>query len=112
MSPEYAAKYRDPRWQKKRLEVMERAGFKCEACGRTDSPLAVHHLCYNGDPWETESCWLECLCEKCHYRRKLVDSTLSDVIRCLPTKGLLGQRGSLGFYLFASLVSADEGDKP
>jgi hypothetical protein len=59
---------RDPRWQRKRLEVMERAGFACEDCGETTKTLNVHHTHYvkGRKPWEYQTSELRCLCEDCH----------------------------------------------
>ena len=64
----YWEKLRDPRWQRKRLEIMERAGFKCEECGSDKNTLNVHHLIYHKghDPWEYDGSELKCLCEGCH----------------------------------------------
>ncbi|MGB4258342.1 MAG: hypothetical protein WBL15_11640 [Phycisphaerae bacterium] len=64
----YAEKLRDPRWQRKRLEIMERAGFHCEACGSDQDALNVHHGYYERglEPWEYPSETLHCLCERCH----------------------------------------------
>lgn len=60
-------KYRDPRWQKKRLQIMQRAGFKCETCGQ-EKTLNVHHGYYSRDmdPWDYPDDTLWCLCEDCH----------------------------------------------
>jgi len=70
MSPkeQYASKLKDPRWQKKRLEVMERAGFKCQACGNKSEMLAVHHQFYvwGSDPWQYPDYCFQCLCNSCH----------------------------------------------
>lgn len=68
---EFRAAYRDPRWQQKRLEVMQSAGFRCENCEDTKSTLNVHHRSYvNGrKPWEYTPIELECLCEWCHEKR-------------------------------------------
>ena len=57
-----------PNWQKKRLEIFERAGFECEDCGSNEDTLHVHHSYYKKDlaPWEYPSESLHCLCEKCH----------------------------------------------
>lgn len=33
MSKSYAEKFKDPRWQKKRLKIMERDNWKCCECG-------------------------------------------------------------------------------
>ena len=29
----YSEKLKDPRWQKKRLEILERDNFRCQYCG-------------------------------------------------------------------------------
>lgn len=42
----YSEKLKDPRWQKKRLEVMESNEFCCEMCGDNESTLHVHHKEY------------------------------------------------------------------
>jgi hypothetical protein len=59
---------RDPRWQRKRLEILNRADFTCEECGSTDKTLNVHHKRYRKGamPWEYENDELRCLCEGCH----------------------------------------------
>ena len=58
--------YKDPRWQKRRLQIMERDGWACIACGRTDQTLHVHHKAYHGMPWDVSDHSLQTLCEKCH----------------------------------------------
>jgi hypothetical protein len=64
----YYEKLRDPRWQEKRLEIMKRAGFRCENCGNDKKTLHVHHGYYERglDPWEYDNDTLWCLCEDCH----------------------------------------------
>lgn len=62
----YAEKLKDPRWQKKRLQILSRDKWKCKKCRDTETTLNVHHLEYNGDPWETENKKLVTLCEDCH----------------------------------------------
>lgn len=67
----YYQKLKDPRWQKRRLEVMQRDGFKCRDCGRTDLTLHVHHCAYAArDPWEARDNVLLTLCEECHEIRQ------------------------------------------
>jgi len=63
----YKEKLKDPRWQKKRLEIMRRDGFKCVECGNDKIELHVHHLKYSGDPWETSNSDLITVCHHCHY---------------------------------------------
>jgi len=63
----YAEKLGDPRWQKKRLEIMKRDEFTCQKCGCKRRTLHVHHKEYNGnDPWDYEDDKLIVLCNKCH----------------------------------------------
>ncbi len=62
----YSEKLKDPRWQKKRLEILNRDEFTCRLCGDDKLTLHVHHICYNGNPWEANSDRLITLCEACH----------------------------------------------
>lgn len=50
----YKEKLTDPRWQRVRLEVFNRAGFACEVCGDKSSTLHAHHgtYFYGIDPWD------------------------------------------------------------
>ncbi len=68
LKSKYAAKYRHPKWQKKRLEVMERDGFKCFKCESEDNTLNVHHAYYvtGRDIWDYPMHSLKTLCEDCH----------------------------------------------
>ena len=66
MSDSFHDWYKDPRWQKKRLEILQRDGWKCLACGDSESTLHVHHLSYSGPPWAVENDQLQTLCDDCH----------------------------------------------
>lgn len=61
-----ANKYNDPRWQRLRLEVMQRDDFTCCKCGRSTETLNVHHKRYSGEIWESPQEDLQTLCESCH----------------------------------------------
>lgn len=63
----YSEKLKDPRWQRKRLEVLQRDNFTCSCCGDDKSTLHVHHVKYNGEPWEVDSSLLVTFCELCHF---------------------------------------------
>jgi hypothetical protein len=66
----YAEKLKHPKWQRRRLEVLERDGFKCRDCGESEKQLHVHHCHYEkGEPWDTSLRFLQTLCEDCHTRR-------------------------------------------
>ena len=68
MSDAFFDQYRDPRWQKKRLDVFERDVFACTECGARDKPLHAHHRRYiRGAPvWAYKAFMLLTLCEDCH----------------------------------------------
>lgn len=64
----YAELLKDPRWQMKRLEILQRDNFTCQHCGRKDKELHVHHTKYKrrAKPWEYDNKYLITLCKKCH----------------------------------------------
>jgi 5-methylcytosine-specific restriction endonuclease McrA len=64
----YYEKLKDPRWQKKRLEILNRDGFKCTLCGEEQITLHVHHKVYEygKNPWEYNNSVFTTLCETCH----------------------------------------------
>lgn len=66
--PSYAEQMLDPRWQRKRLEAMQAAGWKCERCSDDKTTLHVHHHEYRRGAlaWEYELHELQCLCSHCH----------------------------------------------
>ena len=73
----YSEKLRDPRWQKKRLCVMQRDGFACRDCGDEKSTLQVHHCHYEkGGPWMTDERFLLTLCADCHEKRGEIEHDL------------------------------------
>lgn len=65
---DYAEQRRDPRWQKKRLQIMERDGFKCISCDASDKTLHIHHAYYvkGRMPWEYPNFSLSTMCWECH----------------------------------------------
>ncbi|MBP9881544.1 MAG: HNH endonuclease [Chitinophagales bacterium] len=64
----YLEKLTDPRWQKKRLEIMERDKFTCQSCGNKELTLNVHHTAYekNKNPWEYDNNTMVTICKNCH----------------------------------------------
>lgn len=65
---EWMDKYLDPRWQKKKSEIMVRDGFVCKWCGANDKTLHVHHTKYHSEPWTTPNEYLVTICESCHLK--------------------------------------------
>jgi len=68
---EFWAHYQDPRWQKMRLEIMQRDDFTCRDCRDKEKTLNVHHAYYvkGRRPWEYPAFSLETLCRDCHEER-------------------------------------------
>jgi len=64
----YSEKLKHPKWQKKRLEVLQKDNFTCQFCGEKEKTLHVHHYIYRKgmQPWDYELCDLGTLCKDCH----------------------------------------------
>jgi hypothetical protein len=60
--------YEHPEWQRKRLRIMERDGFRCKSCDDKTTQLHVHHLYYVGGRriWDYPDLSLTTLCKPCH----------------------------------------------
>lgn len=82
----YAVKFKDPRWQKRRLEVMNDFGWHCQMCMDSDTTLHVHHRYYrrDTDPWDYPDTAFAVLCETCHEeetpRRKAAQQRLIEAV--------------------------------
>lgn len=85
----YSEQLKDPRWQKKRLEIMERDKFTCQRCYDDESTLHVHHKHYHKGrmPWDYEPHELVTLCESCHEGVHDEDAGWKDVLARLPLDG-------------------------
>ena len=62
----YSEKLKSPKWQKKRLEVLNRDKFRCCTCGDEETELHVHHLKYTKEPYDAPLEDLQTLCKVCH----------------------------------------------
>lgn len=65
---DYVERLKDPRWQRKRLEILQRDNFTCLDCGAKRATLHVHHCFYvfGKDPWDYDDSTLRTLCDECH----------------------------------------------
>jgi hypothetical protein len=65
---DYKEQLKSPKWQKKRLEIMQRDNFTCQICGETEKQLHVHHLAYlpGRNIWDYSAQHLITVCEECH----------------------------------------------
>ena len=86
----YAEKLRDPRWQRKRLEILERDGWACRECEAKDKTLHVHHGFYakGYEPWEYPNESLHTLCEDCHTNYQEAISEIHQGIGIAPLSAL------------------------
>jgi hypothetical protein len=84
---DYLDQYKDPRWQKKRLEILERDQWMCQVCGDDGSELNVHHKIYFKDKkvWEYDNEYLETLCDKCHSEAHLTKIKIEKLMAHIPS---------------------------
>ena len=75
----YTDLFKHKRWQKKRLEVLQRDNWKCAHCTmlgsdseEDNSTLHIHHRYYKGkrQPWEYPLESLVTLCAECHEKEE------------------------------------------
>lgn len=86
----YSEKLKSPKWQKKRLEILQRDNFKCLCCNNDEKTLHIHHLEYNNcEPWEYENASLITLCEDCHNNEEFLKNFTSPSIEYLTRLGFL-----------------------
>ena len=83
----YSDKLKDPRWQKKRLEVLNLHGFKCEKCKCETKELHVHHRFYitGREVWQYDNDVLQVLCCDCHEKEHSKE-LISKTIEVIPEK--------------------------
>ena len=80
----YAEKLKDPRWQRKRLEIFQRDGFTCRDCCSNEKTVHLHHCFYQkGDPWDTDEKFLLTLCCDCHESRQAIEDQIKESIGLL-----------------------------
>jgi 5-methylcytosine-specific restriction endonuclease McrA len=64
----YSELLKDPRWQRKRLEIFNRDNWTCTFCESKTKQLQVHHIFYLlfMKPWEYPDELLTTSCVDCH----------------------------------------------
>jgi 5-methylcytosine-specific restriction endonuclease McrA len=90
----YSEKLRSPKWQRKRLEILQRDGFKCIFCGSDDRNLQVHHIVYwKREPWDYPDYLYQTLCDECHDERQRLTDKIVHALRIavakVPTERLI-----------------------
>ena len=82
----YSEKLKHPKWQKKRLEALQDAGWKCQRCEDSETELHVHHLKYHGDPWDVPLSFLAVLCSMCHESAHELKAAIAPVPELSPSE--------------------------
>lgn len=96
----YKEKLLDPRWQKKRLEILQRDNFTCQLCKSKEKTLHVHHKKYisNMSPWEYNNDLLSTLCFECHeVEKENMEYQLDNLQDLASSLFLSGHLGILNF---------------
>ena len=77
----YAEKLLDPRWQQKRLRVLERDKFTCQLCNDAETTLHIHHFFYISgyEPWDYKDEDLITYCKHCHSLVEFAKTHFKDV---------------------------------
>ena len=83
----YSEQLKHPKWQRRRLEVLQAMGFACEQCRVEDKTLHVHHRRYvkGRMVWEYPDVELTVLCEDCHQQYHEWKELLDELLAIVPT---------------------------
>ena len=98
----YQQQLLDPRWQKKRLEIMSRDHWRCRDCGNWQKQLTVHHCIYIRTCylWECPEELMLTLCWPCHKTRQQMEESihvsLAKILSVWPQKRL--EHGHLWYF--------------
>lgn len=81
----------DPRWQRRRLEIFNRDGFKCRECNSQTETLSVHHSYYEKGvmAWEYPDEALRSVCRDCHKLRSEAERVLLRALHSFNAETLL-----------------------
>lgn len=106
MAKTYREKLSDPRWQRRRLEILSANDFACENCGDKKKTLHVHHRSYRrgANPWDYKDSELACVCDGCHESYEAAREVLENSIAQMGLAQLCMLAG------FAVGLSSDEHD--
>lgn len=109
----YARLLLDPRWQKRRLEIMQRDHWRCIVCQAGNVTLTVHHTGYlwGWMPWDYPDDMLETLCIPHHNERHVFPLAKPDLcIWCgsLVTNENLGGRNGKHEFICEHCIRRSE----
>lgn len=110
----YMDKLKNPKWQKKRLEILQRDEWRCRLCGDAETTLHIHHLEYSGQPWQAHNDKLITICEDCHYviedqKINLINDPHASILK-IKSEGVttLFLVSELGLSIYKKIVSVNK----
>ena len=93
---DFEKQIKHPKWQKKRLEILERDEYTCQSCGSNSDTLHVHHYLYDKNTLlrDYNNDYLTTLCEDCHnywhkINREIKEHLCVDSVRLDDLKSIL-----------------------
>jgi hypothetical protein len=88
MKKSYSEMLKDPRWQKRRLEILNRDKWSCQICGDDKKTLHVHHRRYlsGREPWDIPDELLVTLCFECHEGEEGMEDSIHDLVAIIKEK--------------------------
>jgi len=106
----YQDQIKSPKWQKKRLEVLNERRFACEECRGKYTQLHVHHSYYKKGKkiWEYENYELRCLCEDCHKECHRINDEILHALGMLEIVGDMDQKKQVLGYVHGMLGETSE----
>ena len=115
----YADKLKNPKWQRRRLEILSRDGWECAYCGDKSSELQIHHRWYERkrEPWDHSDECLVTLCAPCHEARTELDDLAKVALGKMSTTEVAaflnesGERKLAGQWIVFSRGPVDEFDE-
>lgn len=86
----YKEQIKNPLWQRRRLEILNRDNFTCQICGCKDKTLHVHHTAYIKGKmiWEYPDRMLITMCEECHEYEHMCDDAINEELWHLKSRGV------------------------
>lgn len=87
---DYKEQIKSPKWQKRRLEILQRDDFTCQICGCKDKTLHVHHTAYEKGKmiWEYPDEMLITVCEDCHEYEHSINDSIEDELWSIRKRGV------------------------
>lgn len=103
----YSDKLRHPKWQRKRLEALQRDDFTCQLCSDTETELQVHHLKYQGEPHDAPLESLQTLCKHCHHTVTRFDKANDPVLVAIKLDTNYFAKTKSGIIVIGKITNGD-----